>query len=230
MLKKLSLSVLLAATGLLPAAADEVVVDGIKYITDASTHTASVTYHVYSEGGSTSENANYYVGEITIPETITIEDVDFTVTSIGERAFRTCNQLTKVTLPNTITSIGSCGFEHCKALTEVILPASVKTLADWSFANCSSSLYLTLTDVTSIQYSAFTNTTGAVLKFLSNTPPRFSNLGVGNIFVVPDAAKTAYSSAFANVNGLLFAESEFPEKGTDETKTEYTIVTNVSSI
>ncbi len=156
MLKKLTLALTLASAAFLPAAADEVVVDGIKYITDASTHTATVTYHIASDSGSTSDNANYYVGHVTVPETITVENEIYTVTSIGERAFRTCDKLTGVTLPNTITSIGSCGFEHCATLTEIYLTESVKTVGDWAFANCPTLEKMAMTGVHSIgEYSFY---------------------------------------------------------------------------
>ena len=43
------------------------------------------------------------------------------VTSIGERAFRTCGNLTRVVIPNSVTSIGEYAFEFCSSLTDVVI-------------------------------------------------------------------------------------------------------------
>jgi hypothetical protein len=42
---------------------------------------------------------------VKIPSTITRGGVKYTVTSIGEGAFRECYNLTSITIPNSVTSI-----------------------------------------------------------------------------------------------------------------------------
>ena len=39
------------------------------------------------------------------------------MTSIGERAFDGCYNLTSITIPNSVTSIGDCAFHFCSSLT-----------------------------------------------------------------------------------------------------------------
>jgi hypothetical protein len=71
---------------------------------------------------------------VNIPATINYSGEDYTVTSIGERAFQACSDLT-VTIPNTVTSIGSAAFEGC-SITEITIPESVTTIGGSAFESC----------------------------------------------------------------------------------------------
>lgn len=54
-----------------------------------------------------------YTGEfenLTIPESVTYEGYTFSVTSIGDYAFRSCENLTSVTIPDSVKSIGNDAF------------------------------------------------------------------------------------------------------------------------
>lgn len=80
-------------------------VDGNYYnITSSSDLTVSVTYYSYSDENS---------GSVVIPEKVTYNGKEYSVTSIGERAFYECSGLTSVTIPNSVTSIGSGAFYDC---------------------------------------------------------------------------------------------------------------------
>lgn len=68
-------------------------------------HTVSVTYK--------DSNFNSYSGSVTIPSTVTNNGVEYTVTAIGSSAFRTCPDLTSVTIPNTVKTIGYASFSGC---------------------------------------------------------------------------------------------------------------------
>ncbi len=71
-------------------------------------------------------------GELTIPSTIN----GYPVTSIGESAFRGCNGLTSVTIPDGVTSIGESAFEDCSGLQIVSIPSSVTSIEDEAFDGC----------------------------------------------------------------------------------------------
>jgi hypothetical protein len=71
--------------------------------------TAEVTY-----------GTNSYSGEIVIPSTVTYTEQSYSVTSIGRGAFRSCSDLTSVTIPNSVTNIGDYAFNKCSGLTSVI--------------------------------------------------------------------------------------------------------------
>ena len=61
---------------------------------------------------------------------------DGDVTSIGERAFRFCDSLTSVNIPDSVTSIGESAFESCHSLTSVNIPDRVTTIGEDAFYDC----------------------------------------------------------------------------------------------
>ncbi len=57
-------------------------------------------------------------------------------TTIGERAFFSCNTLTEVVFPDTLTKIDTAAFYLCSELTKVIIPNSVTYVGGYAFAYC----------------------------------------------------------------------------------------------
>ena len=95
-----SLIVLLCA---LTTSAHDFEVDGIYCkITSSSDLTVSVTYR----GSSYYEYSNEYSGSVVIPEKVTYDSKEYSVTRIGYRAFYGCSGLTSITIPNSVTIIG----------------------------------------------------------------------------------------------------------------------------
>ena len=81
------------------AAETIVVVDGIKYaIKDSGPLEAEVSG--YSE---VSES-------VVIPESITVNNVNYIVTSIGKKAFYACTKMKSIVIPNSVTLIGASAF------------------------------------------------------------------------------------------------------------------------
>lgn len=72
---------------------------------------------------------------IVIPEKVCIENTVYTVTGIGEDAFRGHNAKV-IMLPRTITYIGKYAFSNCKHLKDIKLPPSVKTIGESAFSGC----------------------------------------------------------------------------------------------
>ncbi len=68
------------------------------------------------------------------------------LTAIGDRAFSSCYNLTRITLHDNIESIGESAFSGCSNLTEITLPAQLKTLGDSAFWFCSALTEVRLPD------------------------------------------------------------------------------------
>ncbi len=75
--------------------------------------------------------------DINVPKTITIEDIDYTVTVIGDYAFNGCSKQKSITIPNTITNIGDRAFYDCGGLTSITIPESVVSIGERAFYGCS---------------------------------------------------------------------------------------------
>ena len=81
-------------------------------------------------------NNKAYIGEVTIPSSVTYNGRVFKVTSIGDYAFNYCSSLTSVTIPNSVTSIGEGVFRECRSLTSVTIPNSVTSIGNEAFYGC----------------------------------------------------------------------------------------------
>lgn len=114
-------------------------VDGINYYL-RSDKTATVT-------------ASTVTGDIVIPEKITVDGVEYSVTSIGMNAFYECKALTSVAMPS-VTSIGAQAFQSCSSLTSVAMP-SVTSIDRGAFYQCNALTSVDMPSVTSISSDAF---------------------------------------------------------------------------
>ena len=74
-------------------------------------------------------------GSQVIPASVVYEGKSYRVFSIDATAFKSCRNLTSVSLPEGLISIGDEAFES-SGLTSVTIPASVTTIGKKSFANC----------------------------------------------------------------------------------------------
>lgn len=101
-------------------------------------------------------NDDSYGGDMTIPESVTNEGVSYAVTSIGERAFSSCDNLTSIILPNSLTTIGENAFYGCSNLTSISIPNSVNFIGDETFWACKKLSTVKLpSSLQSIEYGLF---------------------------------------------------------------------------
>lgn len=120
--------------------AQTAIVDGINYSLNADAKTAGVT-------------KSNVTGDIVIPEKITVDGVEYSVTSIVVNAFGGCKALTSVAMPS-VTRIGYCAFGSCSSLTSVDMPL-VTSIGEYAFSSCSSLTSVDMPSVTSIGSEAF---------------------------------------------------------------------------
>lgn len=74
-------------------------------------------------------------GDLKIPESVTYNNVSYTVSSISTKAF-SGTTISSVTLPNSITSMGDGCFYCCRTLTSVTLPDGITSLPNECFSGC----------------------------------------------------------------------------------------------
>ena len=78
------------------------------------------------------------------------------VTSIGDSAFEDCTSLKSVAIPSSVKSVGECAFEHCSSLTGITIGNGVTSIGSWAFYGCPSVTSVTIpSSVTEIGYKAF---------------------------------------------------------------------------
>ncbi|WP_445709918.1 leucine-rich repeat domain-containing protein [Flavobacterium sp.] len=95
-------------------------------------------------------------GLLDIPTSVSDGTTNYTVTSIGVDAFKNCNGLTSVTIPNSLTSISQNSFRNCNGLTSVTIPNSVTSIGTSAFFGCNGLTSLTIgNSVTIIGLYAF---------------------------------------------------------------------------
>ena len=101
-----------------------------------------------------------YIGDITIPSTVTYNGVKYYVSEIDWGAFKDCPNLTSVTIPHSIKMIGESAFSGCIGLTNIDIPNSVTNIGIETFKGCTG---LTIVDipnsVTGLEYGAFAGCT-----------------------------------------------------------------------
>ena len=184
---------------------EHVQIGGLYYNLDGESKTAEVTY----QEEHSSEN---YSGLTTadIPSSVTYNEKEYSVTSIGDYAFSRCRSLTSVTIPNSITSIGEGAFSNCSSLTAVTIPNSVTSIGSYAFEDCSSLTSVTIPNsVTSIGDAAFAYCHSLTSIDVASENPNYSS-----------------------VNGVLFNKdkTELIQYPIGNAQTEYTIPNSVTSI
>lgn len=73
--------------------------------------------------------------QITIPEVVTVDEVEYEVSTIAPHAFDGHWRLSAVTLPETIVSIGEWAFCNT-AISKIVVGEGVETIAEGTFSKC----------------------------------------------------------------------------------------------
>ena len=207
-MKKIYLKSLLAALLLLCstiATAHDFEVDGIYYnITSSTDKTVAVTY----KGSDYDSYSDEYSGAVTIPASVTYNGTTYSVTTIGEDAFRNCTSLASVTIPNSVTTIGEGAFSGCSSLTSVTIPNSVTSIGNYAFYGCSNLTSITIgNSVTTIGNAAFyecTSLTSVTIPNSVTTIGEFAFNGCSSLtsVTIPNSVTTIGNYAFRGCTSL----------------------------
>ena len=178
------------------AKAEEVTIDGIKYDVVTKAKQATVI-----QGGN-------YSGDFVIPNEITYNDVIYSVTSIGKKAFYNCTGLTSITIPNSVTSIGEKAFYDCTGLKSITIPNSITSIGDDAFYYCRRLTSVEIPgSVTSIGSSAFSGCSGLTSVEIGNGVTSIGEYAFNGCsgltsIEIPNSVTIIGGSAFSGCTGL----------------------------
>lgn len=182
----------------------------MKYKLDEETKTATF---VDLTGATTLFTGNE---ELQILDKIVYQDEEYTVTTIGEKAFWQEKKIKSITLPETITTIEDLAFDHCEGTEHINIPQGVKHIGYGAFNMCVKLQEINIPDgITEIPGAAF----GACYAVSSLTIPdsvttigkgAFTYLGKDCVtpleLVIPNSVTLLETDAFrsANIRSVTF--------------------------
>ena len=190
------------------ASADAVEIDGIYYNLDTEAMTAEVT-----------SNPDNYQGDVTIPESFEYGGMTYSVISIGEKAFYATG-VTSIIIPNSVTNIGDEAFRSCRELTSVTIGNSVVSIGQYTFWGTSLTSVTIPGSVTTIGEGAFIGNSRMTsitvdesnTSYMSEDGVLLSKDGTelivypiakaATVYTIPDGVTSIGIMAFSNCNGL----------------------------
>ncbi|MCH5241143.1 MAG: leucine-rich repeat protein [Muribaculaceae bacterium] len=174
-----------------------------------------------------------YTGNLVIPEKVTFNGIEYSVTSIGSNAFSFCQSLVTINLPDSLTSIGNGTFYECISLTSIEIPNSVISIEFDAFSFCQALVTINLPD--SLTYIGDNAFRGCYSIITIDLPDSLTSIGE-TIFSGCSSLETINVGKdnlyFSSLNGVLFNKDMtslilYPQgkKGS-----EYTVPESVISI
>jgi len=234
---------------LLPLAASadyiDAEIDGICYYLNTKNKTAMVTSNPPNPDNASI--SNNYSGVVSIPNIIKYQEEEYTVTSIGVRAFMGCDNLYSVILPQSVTFVNQLGFNSsgltsidassvekfeisvfafCSKLEKVVLSDKLEIIPRGLFSGCTSLKSIVIpSGVTYIELSAFRNCDNLTSVFVkSKTPcgidPNAFPENFEATLYVPVGSKADYAAADVWKNFKNIVELEYMEGDVLTAKTE----------
>ena len=162
----------------------------IRYLNTDNKDIQGLTYILYMDHTATVANYDNSTpdGVIDIPDTVTKDNIDYTVTAIGDSAFEsfpTPTNVSSVFIPATVRSIGDSAFSYCNALTTV-------TFAEGS-------------QLKSIGLAAFYGTEQLYPKFKEiKIPDSVETIGSGAFFYCQNLERITLPSALQTLSSVTF--------------------------
>ena len=199
------------------AKAYDVEIDGIYYNLSFDKKTAEVTNQ--DDNFLYEPTFSHYIGDIQIPSIIEVENVQYSVNSIGNYAFSNCTQLKSIIIPASVLSIGYQAFYNCRSLSSISIPNAVTSIGDLAFYNCSGLNSLVIPNsVTIMGHSVFEKCTSLSSAILSN---QLQNIDARTFYeckrlesiIIPDGIEKISGDSFYGCDRLTKIEFHCKEIG-----------------
>ena len=164
--------------------------DAAASTTTTSATSGGLTYELADATATVTGPVDKTVTSITIPETVTIDNTTYTVTSIGNSAFSGCTSLTTVTLGQVI-NIGGYAF-FGSGIVSVTIPDSVTSIGNSAFGNC---VNLTSINVSSAN-SNYSSIDGVLYNKIGSTIFQYPAGKTNSEYIAPTTVRSVEVSAF----------------------------------
>lgn len=165
LLVALSITLTFLPIGAVAAPTNEIIQGNLKYtVNDYTVNDDRESVTVSGTSESTSEKPT----QLNIESSISSNGKNYTVTEIGNWAFKEWNTLTEVTLPHTVEIIGFQAFFNCSNLTKVIIPEGVRKIGQNAFNGCSQLTSITIPSTIENMNTAFSGNTALSHVTLTN--------------------------------------------------------------
>lgn len=181
----------------IPATVRSIGGSAFSYCNALTTVTFAEDSQLKSIGGSAfygTEQAHPRFKEIQIPDS---------VETIGNAAFRYCQDLERITLPSTLQKLSNSTFHGCTALSEVTFPASLKTIEKGAFIGCRKLSEVKLpVSLTAIEVYVFDSCSSLETVFYYGSLAQWSQINTSNDFLgdsCPSLVMGDYTAQFIPV-------------------------------
>ncbi|MBO7594397.1 MAG: leucine-rich repeat protein [Salinivirgaceae bacterium] len=103
-------------------------------------HKGDYIFRVTNESSHQAEILKYIGADsvLSIPASVTFSSTAHTVTTISETAFKGCENLKSVTIPDVVENIGDSAFYGCSRLPQIVIPNLVTAMGQGVFGDCCS--------------------------------------------------------------------------------------------
>ena len=170
-------------------------------------------------------------GDVVIPSSLEYNGTTYSVTSIGNGAFRECSGLTSVSIPNSVTSIGNSAFYYCIGLTSVNIPNSVTSIENWAFSYCSGLTSVTIPNsVTYIGGHAFYRCSGLTSVTIPNSVTTIGESAFADCSSLNSINVASGNTHYSSIDGVLYNYVQDTLIECPGARTSLTIPNSVTSI